>query len=271
MVKGFQMCAIVTAPIVLICHAFRLWIQPCVPFAPGFWILSKCSHTVDNLYNWGFLGEPYQSIFWTTVCYLIASSGVTFFGCQFLGTIQFCFVVASCIRYYLNNIFANIQLLGTNQLAEMKLAKLYKELQILLCYFNKIHEDIVMSTGLYFMGVTFVIGIFALMTNWETANVFQFIVMTVGASQSFVGIMALFGTLGGIFVDSVKTIGSFNTKRARVEWRGNLRQCKVHSKIVKSLKPLKIKIGSVNFVDRLTPVTFIDFCFGILVNMLLLK
>ncbi len=136
-------------------------------------------------------------------------------------------------------------------------------------YFNIIHQDIVIASLLYFMGESFVLGMFTLITSWDKLSFPQLLISGTGATESFAAILIFFGVFGRVYADSIKTIECLRTSGIHVE--SDLESRKTVGKIVKSLQPLKIKIGSVNFVDRLTPVTFIDFCFGILVNMLLLK
>lgn len=259
LIKNFQIFAI-TTPAILPCHATRIWLNPCLPYAPGFAYLQECSTQIESHGN--LLSGPIAKYYWTFSCFLLFWSVKELMANHFFVVNQLYFLVAFCLSYYLNTLLVNT----SSTIPNWTLVKLYRELQLLLCYFNRINQDIFISTLLYFISIGNVIGMFAFITGRTEMSFMQFWIMGSAASQSYLCIIFGYGTFGKIFNDSYKLLKAFSAVKVSMK-----EQNKFYRKSVKSLQPLKVMLGSVNFVDQLTPIALIDFFLGILVNLLLLK
>lgn len=268
-IKTFQIFGITTAGILpLLC--LRLWLKPCVPHAPGFWLLQQCSKVLGNEtgQNYGLAGLS-SNVYWASSIGLLYWSVFKIFNNHFFVVNQLCFLIAFCLRFYLNTLFANIQR-SVSKEHSLRIAKFYRELQLLLCYFNKIHQDIFMFTLICFSGLANVIGLHAFITCRAEMNFDQFLNMGSAVLQSFACVVVGYGAFGGIYDDSTKTLKALRSVNIRHEFDvTNIR--KTFKKSVMSLQLLKVKLGSVNFIDRLTPATLVDFFVSILVNLLLLQ
>ncbi len=69
-------------------------------------------------------------------------------------------------------------------------------------------------------------------------------------------------------MDSIEILHAFRTTNVQLE---TTKERKVCAKLVRSLVPIKIMIGTVNYVDQLAPITLSDLFLGVLVNLLLLR
>ncbi len=269
-IKAFQALAIIGTPIICTSVTLRHFTQKCLPYSPGFELLEQCAHIIGRAQTF-VLGGAIAIIYWFIVCLIFFWSFLKLSGGFFFFVVQ-CYIVESCcIRYYLRNIWKNLLHPRTN-INTLSVIQIYKQLQILVCYFNNIHQNIFAINLLSLVGSCMVIGLYAIITSWSVMTNIQFLVLSAAASRALVGFMLCFGNFGGIYTDSLQFIYVLKnpTKLVRGEMRTS-NELKLQRKLAQSIQPLKIRIGSVNYVDKLTPIRFIDFCFGILVNMLLLS
>lgn len=105
--KSFQACAIYT-PVLVPCLAIRFWLQPCEPYAHGFWLLDQCSHL--NKWNSFTLSGSTATLYWAFICLLFTWAFGNLIANQIFVNYQFVFLIAACIRYYLDNLLAQIQI-----------------------------------------------------------------------------------------------------------------------------------------------------------------
>ncbi len=273
LVKLFQFCGAISPPVVFTCHIARFWFRPCKPYVPGFDFLAQCSKHVDIYYISSIfnLEGKVSSIYWTGFCLILYYLVLKPAGGCFLVLFQLYFVMSSCIRYYLKNILENIKK-STSGSRNRRYIQMYKQIQLLVCYYNQIYQDIFTTTLLVFVGLCIVIGLYALITSFEFVTPLQFLVLGAAASQAIFGMLICFGNFGGIYDDSLNILAGFRSRSNFSDFGGGgLKEFRLQKKFVNSLQPVKIKLGSVNYVNRMMPITFIDFCFDILVNMLLIK
>ncbi len=176
-------------------------------------------------------------------------------------------LVALCLRYYLNSLLVNIRT-GNPRINSVDGIKVYRELQLMIRFFNGFHQDMFISILILMVGACFVVPLFTFITANDAMTIPQFFIFGTAIFQVPMCITIAFGTFGGIYDDSVETIQSLRAANSIVR---NKIDRKICAKSVRSLGPLKVMVGSVNFFDKLTPMTFVDFCIDILVNLLLLK
>lgn len=274
-IKCFQISAIFCSLAITVCHVTRLLVQKCLPYAPGFEFLQDCkSVNSKDQYISFYLNSTMSTLYWASInliyfVTLLKLGG----GCMFV-LLQLYFVESCCIRFYLKNLLVNISSNRSKQSDTSSIVRLYKQLQLILRFYNQINQDIFVIVVLQLVGLGIIIGLFALISSWSVITNLQCFVLLFVLLQSAFGLMICFGNFAGIYEDSLDFIArlrlpcfikmSFNCRR-------DVRQFVKNRKVIKSLFPLKVRIGSVNYVDRFTPITFTDLCFGTVVNMLLLK
>ncbi len=255
---------IVSTPFLLSGHITRLFLEKCLPYAPGFGILEDClEYTYDK--QGVVLTGTYAIVYWAIVCLVVAYLHTTANG--FLLALFQLFVVESCcIRFYLKNLLELAMNHSINLTYTTKILKLYKHLQILISYYNQIHQDAFMTAYMCFVGVAIIIPSYALISSWSALGTVQFLILMWIGGEAVFGLIYCFGNFGGIYCDSYELIGAL---RNPTFFRDRKRKV-LHRRVVNSLKPFKIMIGSVNFIDQLTPFSFIEFCFDRVVDLLLL-
>ncbi len=267
-IKTFQLLGVCCNPIICTIHFIRYFIQKCLPYAPGFQLLEQCNPKT----NFGFiLNGPIATAYWLLICmiyyWMFLKVGLEFFFC----TAQLYFVEGCCFTFYLKNIMKTTQR-SSSRWAIFSNIRLYKQLQILIIYYNLIHCDIFVAFMLAITIICIVIGQFAIITSWAVITFVQVAVLACCTLQALFGFVICFGNFGGIYADSSKYLASLRSPVSstlnKVSQAYTLR---CQRRRVKALQALKIKLGSVNFVDRFMPVKLLDFCCGVLVNMLLLK
>ncbi len=133
--------------------------------------------------------------------------------------------------------------------------------------FNGMNQDALISIIIFVKGVSFVISLFSFITLKDAMPILEFAIMGTATSQVLIGIAIGYGTFGRIYDDSIQTLKAFKSPKFNL---GTRKERKLVTKLIYSLSSLKVMIGPVNFVDKLTPMTLIDFFNGQLVRILLL-
>lgn len=265
----FQIFAI-TSPMLPLCYIVRLWATPCVPFAPGFWLLQECTNVscIEPQNMFVFKGLI-ANLFWFCSCLLILWS-VTIILSNYLAiTYQFLFLIASCLRYFLDGILSH-QKQSTIDTPPFEMIQLYKKLQLMTRLFNVLNGDIFMFVLLILLVVSNIVALYAFVTVKGEMIFPQFVVMTSALMQTVLCIVFGYGIFGTVFGNSMKFIQLLR----KIEMQ---RSCVDSQKrrfilrVFNSLPPLKIMLGSVNYFGRLTSIKIFDLCIEILANLLLLK
>lgn len=270
-IKIFQFSGIFSGPILFTCNVIRNWFLPCTPYAVGFGFLKECFvYTGKSDHAFGLEGFS-AFVYWSALCLLfywaLLKPGAGFY----FYAIQLCLLKACCLRYYLKNLLNGIKniTMARNKCFINRAVQFYKELQIMCIMYNQIQQDIVILALLYISGVAIVLGLYALITSWQVMTFLQLLVLISSTVLGFSVLVFCFGNLGGIYVDSMRILDCFKREIYSTHYSSDRYWSRKHKRSVDSLQPLKIKFGSVNFVDKLTPILFLEFSVGILVNLLI--
>ncbi len=136
----------------------------------------------------------------------------------------------------------NIKSYGRTNNPSWTPVKMYDHLQILLTYFNYIHQNVLLPTMLYFVGLGVVIGIFALTTHGSAISILQILILATGAIQSSVGIVAIFGTFGVLYCESMETHTCIKANQCSTEMgKGQYKKRKLEGKIVEVIPAIENK------------------------------
>jgi len=263
--RSYQICAIYT-PVLIPCLAVRFWLKPCEPYAPGFWILDECTKNNDKLWNFFTLTGSIATIYWLFFCLLFTWALTKLLANDFFVLYQFVFVIAACIKYYLDNILVHV---GNprKELSNLEMIRVYRRLQLMMRFFNGVNQNYFIPILLFAIGVAYVIPAFAFISLKGEMSIPQFVIMGSAIGQVVICLFGC-GIFGGIYENSSEALHAFRKKNFLLESK---KERKICSKFVQSFAPMKVMIGSVNFVDKLTPITLFDYFLGILVDLLLLK
>lgn len=147
----------------------------------------------------------------------------------------------------------------------------YRQIQILNSTFNRIESHQLVIFLVCFGGaqITSVLQLFRrsdsetgahsqMMKYWISGFYFM-IMFFVTLAINF-----LFGCCGQVHASSLKTL-------AYIKHRKKVNEPKLFTKLVASYSVIKIKFGSTNFIEKITPVTFQLFLIQRIVDALLIK
>lgn len=149
------------------------------------------------------------------------------------------------------------------------LLQLYRQLQLLVCYYNKIQKDAVIVVLLVFAGYALVLSLFAIIQNGFSLTLLQAILFGSTAVDCLLGIVVMCGSFARLHTESTDTVKYLQTEflyRFTGAQRLGSKQIK---RLLISLTQLQVNFGSVNYIDRMTPMTIFDFCMVQLTNLLL--
>lgn len=145
---------------------------------------------------------------------------------------------------------------------------LYHELQVLTRYFNLVEKNVVLPSIVGMFAILFTGSLYILVKFGTEAEVPLLILSVIQLSDGILGIYLVLGTFAKLHENSTEVLAFMKNKLIPMLERRSDRM-KV-GKVVKSFSVLKVRLGEVNFVDKVTPLTVIEFCCQQLVSMLLI-
>lgn len=82
-------------------------------------------------------------------------------------------------------------------------------------------------------------------------------------------VFAVLGVLSQIYTQCMNDFGSIKIYLSYAHGKSKYKAY-MQKKYLNSFSPIKVKFGSINFIEKLTPVNAVDFANGLIVNILLL-
>ncbi|CAL8145479.1 unnamed protein product [Orchesella dallaii] len=144
----------------------------------------------------------------------------------------------------------------------------YRELQILVRIYNGIQQDIVVVAVLHLVMVGFTVSNFALFRIGFGMRLPFLLMNAMTSFDTFIIIYFYYGCYGRVCQDSFNILSGLMRKPPPGP-KGKLDR-KLLKHYVVSFSPLKIFLGAVNFLEKLSPIVILDFCLKQVVNLLLL-
>jgi hypothetical protein len=185
--------------------------------------------------------------------------------------VQLSYVQCCCITQYLRGLRKQFELLpgsGASGLKAKRLLEVYRQLQILVQYYNQIQQDVCIIAFLAFSGFAGVLSAFALIKNGSHLTMLELNLFICILIDGIAVIVVIFGAFGRLDSESEETLTFLRTRFLAdyVDAKLNVKQIR---RFVLSLTPLQVNFGSVNHIDRLTPMTSMDLCIDQLQSLLL--
>lgn len=248
----------------------RTFMNPCTPFLPGYFILPQCTKVASE----GSTLELPISITWIAVrvlmCVLLYLSLIDAVGFYCIVSFQYLLVQIHCLRSYLKK-FRNaieMQLQFGQDPSKIDLT-VYRELQILTSYYNKIQQDAVMICVMNYAMFGLVLCLYALISERAGLTFLQIIILVCIAFDGILLITVSFRGMAKLYTESVELKQLIDSQLVIAQTRiYNKRIMRMYSR---SFRVLMIRVGSVVFFDRFTTFNILNFCIIALVNMLLVN
>lgn len=247
-----------TFPFVVVFLYAIHWYSPCKPSLPGYWLLMECGSR-DSLWNEWLI--PIKPILFASNHLILQMSMSSFPICcaAFLvfGTLSF--------RNYMISYKQMCKLEG---FLNVKTITIYRRIQVLSIYMNEIQRWGLTGNGAISVVLVFTFNLTGL-------------VRALGKSADPVMISFFLFLIGCACVWNSAGLGAqANIHTTSLEVLQDLRQCCranrcMHGKwlqtFYRSCSTVKVGLGSINFIERSTPLTILSYSVDCTVNFLLLE
>jgi len=252
-----------TAPFASFSYVLQRFMFPCNIATVGYFLLPECTNGFDS--GWSYqslvsLGIFCLVMFWifidTMGLFVLYTAGIS----QVQGILIFKYT-----KYFQNCVEVNLE---TKSHTTYKVFSVYRQLQLLTRYFNGIQQQGIIFTILISDIICIVFGAYILISMGPKLPLPDFTLFFFAWFDGMVVLVVYFTVMSKVnseAQDALQYIGKFLTPRIS---NGNTK--KWARVFLMSLKSLQVNIGSVNFVDKFTPVTLLDFCVGQIVSLLLM-
>lgn len=272
----FQLCACLTAPVSIFSHCLRMWWLPCNPIFPGYFLLSQCSNVFH--FNTYILDNQVSLAFRTATCILKFVMLIATTGSYCLIAMQLLCVQIFCLRGFLKQIkgVINVRMFNTvdqrnfRQVDLGQVYRMHRQIQILVQFYNDINQSVITPVLMTYSVYAVVLSMYALIKRDADESSLQIVILLLVAVDGIIVLLLCFGTMGKLFLDSVAVKTFLATKLVPLQKTRTV-SFRLTKAYCKSMKPLAVHIGSVNFVDELTTLNVLNFLFNTLATLLLLK
>lgn len=242
-------------------YAFAVaWIFPCRPsHVLAYWLVEECKavYNTQMLHYSNGLVEFLKKCIYTIVNYFMVSYSLT----SVLFVTSVLIISPISFRAFLKIYNDNYSMSTKTRMAEVRIAHIYRKMQILIRFYNTIHQ---MDIQIFVMIAVITCQVLAFSTIiLSKLTISNFLIMTIFvllAVDTSLGSLCMFGVMGDVYVDSVKIL-----QRVKA-----LRCSKWLHKFHRSCAPVKIMFGGSNFIDKFTPLTIENFAFEQIASLILL-
>jgi len=253
-----------TAPCCAVGYVLQRFFTPCNIVTVGYFLLPECAPGFDSVWS-------YQStIVLCIYCCLIFWVFIDTFGIFAFYMTGISFVQAYSIfaytKYFQKCLHVNLE---TNRHTFYKLFPVYRQLQLLNRYFNGLQQEAMIFVVLILIPMTVIFGVYTLVEMGSKISTPEFMFFFSSGFDGLVVIIVYFTVMSKVNsgAEDAKKFMRRNVT-ARISETKLRKWVRVYSK---SLQPLRVCVGSVNYVDQLTPFTLLDFCVSQIVSLLLLN
>jgi len=241
------------------------WFQPCTSETIGSLLLPECKSPSGFVGGWSITSNIYLAV----LCLLSFWFNIDAFGTYvyYLASLSFTWVNCFCIyiRVFNRNVMAD----SLNP-SRVRSPLVYRELQLLNRFLNCIQQDLLLPLILYFNTIAFVLSMYVLISRGTSLGLPELFMFSQASVNTFVVTLVFFTVSAMVNTESKAAIKYFHSKvvvNVNPAGRGK----RWGRKFFMSLPPLKVGLGSVNFVDKLTPITLFNFSFSQIVSLLLVE
>ncbi|CAL8129001.1 unnamed protein product [Orchesella dallaii] len=257
----FLLCGMISTPLIIPTYVLQLWFLPCNSATFGYFLFPECAnaHNLNTKPNWAAssLFGLFLSCF-MTLWLTLDSLGMYFFNA--LGTsLPQCFCLQTYTKLFEREIRNN----------SSKGLRTYRELQLLNCFYNCIQQDVLIVAMLLLSGAAYSIGNYALLALGRNISLPELLMFLVISLDCVLANFVYFGIMANVYTYSNEALGKVRETVVLSATPGKMR--KWSRRCLLTMKPIKVSVGSVNYIDQLTPIIFFDFCVGQTINLLLME
>lgn len=241
------------------------WLNPCLPSLLGYWLIPTCQGFKSSNLE---IPVKFGILIFNHVILQITS--------QWLGyviAVLLCLETMSlveCLKLF------HLRWRDSTEIEQVRSCTFYRELQLLGNLNNSIKQKLITSSmlinGILFHAICFSATIFLTKSYQAGENFVSLAYFVLTAVDCFMLIVVLFGEMSCVHKESKHILENLKRHQSPTRASAASRYRKVwQRKFFRSCAPLSVKFGANNFVDELTPLNSLNFSWGLVVQLLLLR
>jgi len=261
----YQFCAVIFSPVFLIGYLARRLYNPCTSATLGWYLFPECFRETAGE------GWSMKSLLIFAAISLISSwILIDLVGGATIQEVETSYLQCACLSGYIKDLRHSLK---RSELNDQDVIINYRQLQILEQIYNKIHQNDLIPIDLCLIFMDILIGLYMLLTldsytpipHW----IFFYAVFNIGIMNTALR----FGTYGSVHLQSTLALKDLRERIQHMERRtqSERRNFVLLKMQIKSMCPLKIRIGTRNFVDKKTVVVILNFCVAKVAHLLLIQ
>lgn len=268
-----QTSAITTAPLAITSFCIWIWYNPCLPFSLGKTLLVECSESYKIAGTFSPELSLNSKVLMLFICKVNFMVWINTCGEYMFTLVQFSFVQCCCFtrfgRGFKMKCQNSVRSKQANNLQLSSMLQMYNQIHIIVQYYNNIQQNLPIIFYLAFSIFAFVLSTFALVKNGTNTAPIEINLFGSAAMDGCYALVVIFGTFGRLHMETSNIVKYLQIRF--MSENKNIRgyNLKLNKRLMLSLTPVKVQFGSVNFIDRMTPIVALDFCFVQLANLLL--
>lgn len=244
----------ITVPSLILFAGTPLFIAPCFPGFLGYFLIEPCQNSSAEWIifpDWIFRMLVPPVMIWMALIFIVGGA---------MEILIYSSLHCFCLTNYHFLFWRKCQL---NKNLISQTVQIYKELQLLVTYYNVIHGSRLSVLLTVLSSSNFIISAYATVALSEI-NLLQRLYFRFMTIDLFLVMLFCDGGFKAA-VNSVSISILAKVKAAPYFIKG-----RVMRRYIKSWPSTKIRLGCTNFYDKETPLNLIGFCLGQVVNLLLL-
>ncbi len=230
-----------------------------MPFSLGKTLLIECSESYEIKGTFSPELSSRSTILMVIIFALNFWVWITTSGSFMFTATHFSFVECCCFTQYIRGFKTKCQdSKSINEDLQLShLWRIYHQIQLLVQFYNDIQQNVP------------TMSFFALIRNGVNLPIMEMALFCSVGFAGFVAIVVIFSAYGRLHQESYDLVEYLKTRFMCENIYARTGGIKLTKRFVISLRPVKVKLGQVNYVDQMTPIVMIDICFSQLANLLL--
>ncbi|CAL8068663.1 unnamed protein product [Orchesella dallaii] len=264
-VSSLMYLTTVPFPSAILAYLGQILLLPCLPAHFGFFLLPQCSARIKALeiFKQFPISQLLYEIVVKTIMVLVGAFMAHIAFPAFVLDMNLAPLCCHCIRNYIKLYSRLLSRISINSINFYGEVAIFRQIQIITIEFNDYHQKYNSVTKLIVMGLGIVIAMFALIRLHGNLLAPQFLIFGSTVMEFFCAIVFSYGVKACVYLVCKQLMHDTQAMHS-------LQRHKWFRRYFKSWPILKAYLGSVNYIDQLTPLNVMDFSITQLVNLLLL-
>ncbi|CAL8098701.1 unnamed protein product [Orchesella dallaii] len=262
-----QLNGFMAAPVIATTYLAQRWINPCTSATLAWNYLEECfdKNRFENGY-WSFKSYTYLVIMVLILWWILADLLVTFA----FQAAEIMYLQSACLVGYVKHFKEQLKI---SAVTSPKVILKYRQLQILTKYYNWIQQDAIIALMLTLVICLTVVSSYVIIKMGSHVSPTHFLFFWCALVDALAAIIVIYGEFASLHTQSRLVLTMFRSQVIPTLTAAKFSSFKqkLIRKYVATFYPLNVQLGSVNFVDKMTPIVLLQFCVEQLANLLLLE